>query len=93
MLFKGDVRSLYDVARSIERTSKLNVIFTSMIPNVADKPWGFAYDPTRATFLSTEDIHFVRNALGAVPAERIIPRTGPLRILAAIAQPIGSGNL
>jgi hypothetical protein len=93
MLFQADVRSLYDVARSLERKGRLNVLFTSMIPWIGDKPWEFAYDPTRSTFLATEDIHFVRNALGAIPAERILPRAGPLRILAAIAQPIGSGKL
>jgi len=92
-LFPREIRRLYDVARSRERDGHLNVIFTSMIPWVADKPWEFAFDPDRKTFLATQELHFVRNALTAVPVEVIPPKPGPLRILVAVAQPIGTVKL
>lgn len=92
-LFPGKVRRLYDDARSRQRDGRLQVVFTSMIPWIADKPWEFAYDPSRRTYLATEDIHLVRNVLTAVPAESIPPHTGALRILVACAQPIGLGRL
>jgi len=95
-LFPPEVRRLYDVARSRERAGHLNVIFTSMIPWIADKPWEFAFDPSRKTFLATEELHFVRNAITSIPAESITPKeakAGALRILVAVAQPVGSGKL
>jgi hypothetical protein len=92
-LFPREVRRLYDVARSRERAGHLNVIFTSMIPWIADKPWEFAFDPDRKTFLATQELHFVRNALTAMPVEVIPPKPGPLRILVAVAQPIGTAKL
>ncbi len=92
-MFPANVRPLYDVARTMERKGRLNVIFTSMIPWVAEKPLEFAYDPLRKTFLATEEIHFTRNVLTAVPADRLLPSGGPLNILVAIAQPIGAGAL
>ena len=92
-LLPRESRRLYDVARSRERSGHLNVIFTSMVPWVADKPWEFAFDPDRKTFLATQELHFIRNALTAVPAETITPKAGPLRILIAVAQPIGTGRL
>lgn len=93
-LFPREVRRLYDVARSREeRNGHLNVIFTSMIPWIADKPWEFAFDPDRKTFLATQELHFVRNALTAMPVEVARPKSGPLRILVAVAQPIGTAKL
>jgi hypothetical protein len=92
-LFPREIRRLYDVARSTERAGHLNVIFTSMIPWIADKPWEFAFDPDRKTFLATQELHFVRNALTAMPVEVIPPKAGPLRILVAVAQPIGTAKL
>ncbi|MET4071179.1 hypothetical protein ABID58_005990 [Bradyrhizobium sp. S3.2.6] len=93
-LFPREVRRLYDVARSREeRNGHLNVIFTSMIPWIADKPWEFAFDPDRKTFLATQELHFVRNALTAMPVEVAKPKSGPLRILVAVAQPIGTAKL
>jgi len=88
-LFQGDVRRLYDEARSRQHGRKLDLIITSMIPWVGEKPWEFAYDPSRQSFLATEDVHFVRNVLTAIPADVIKPRADPLRILVASAQPIG----
>lgn len=92
-LFQGEVRRLYDEARSRQNGRKLDLVLTSMIPWIAEKPWEFAYDRTRRSFLATEKVHFVRNALAAVPADNIPPRSGPLRILVVAAQPVGFGLL
>lgn len=92
-LFPRNIRSLYDVARSIRGDDRLDIIFTSMIPWIADKPWEFAYDPVRRTFLATEEIYFIRNVLTAIPAAELKARPGPLRILVAAAQPVGAGAL
>jgi len=92
-LFQGDVRRLYDEARSRQHGRKLDLVFTSMVPWIAEKPWEFAYDRARNSFLATEDIHFIRNVLTAIPADVIRPRPGPLRILVASAQPAGFGRL
>lgn len=92
-LFQGDVRRLYDEARSRQRGRRLDLVLTSMIPWIAEKPWEFCYDTSRASFLATEEIHFVRNVLTAVPSDAIVPSQGPLRILVASAQPVGFGLL
>ncbi len=92
-LFQGDVRRLYDEARSRQHGRKLDFVFTSMVPWIAEKPWEFAYDAARRSFLATEDIHFIRNVLTGVPADVIPPRAGPLQILVASAQPAGFGRL
>ncbi|EHR69473.1 hypothetical protein BurJ1DRAFT_0591 [Burkholderiales bacterium JOSHI_001] len=92
-LFQGEVRRLYDEARSRQQGRKLDVVLTSMISWIAEKPWEFAYDRTRRSFLATEEVHFVRNALAAVPADIVPRRRGPLRILVAAAQPLGFGLL
>ena len=88
-LFQGDVRRLYDEARARQQNRKLDIVLTSMIPWLAEKPWEFAYDESRRSFLATEEIHMVRNVVTAVPANVIAPRNGPLRILVAAAQPVG----
>ncbi len=92
-LFPGKVRRLYDVARAGQNNRPLDIVFTSMIDWVADKPWEFAYDSGRQAFLATEEVNFVRNVFTPVPADRLEPRPLPLRILVAVAQPIGQGNL
>jgi CHAT domain-containing protein len=91
-LFPGAVRRLYDTARSLQRSERLNVILTSTIPWVADKPWEFSYDPVRKTALATEELHFIRNVVTAVPAEVIDDRQR-LRILVASSVPVGLGKL
>ncbi|HZD33404.1 MAG TPA: CHAT domain-containing protein, partial [Candidatus Angelobacter sp.] len=91
-LFPGAVRRLYDTARSLQRSERLNVILTSTIPWVADKPWEFCFDPVRKTSLAMEELHFVRNVMTAVPAE-IIDDRQRLRILVTSAQPMGLGKL
>lgn len=92
-LFTPEVRRLYDAARTSRGNERLDVIFTSTIPWVAEKPWEFAFDPGRRTFLATEDVHFTRNVITAVPADVIEPREGPLRMLVVVAQPVGLAAL
>ncbi len=92
-LFPGDVRRLYDVVRSLHAREPLDVILTSMTPWIADKPWEFAYDPARKTFLATEEIHFTRNVVTAVPAENVPEKSALLQILVVAASPIGTGRL
>ena len=91
-LFQGDVRRLYDEARTRQR-NRLDLVLTSMIPWIAEKPWEFAYDHGRQSYLATEEIHFVRNVLTNVPADPIVRSGGPLRILLVSAQPVGFGLL
>jgi CHAT domain-containing protein len=92
-LFPSEVRRLYDVARSLRGGERLDFIFTSMIPWVADLPWEFAYDKERGAFLATQEIHFVRNVLTSIPAEEISEHPPPLRVLVVGAQPIGQAEL
>lgn len=84
-LLPDEVRRLYDVARERER-DKLFIIFTSMIPWVADLPWEFARDPERGTFLATEDVYFMRNVLTPTPVEKLPPKER-LRVLVVTAEP------
>ena len=92
-VFIDDVRRLYDEARARQQNRKLDIVFTSMIPWIAEKPWEFSYDTARKCFLATEEVHLVRNVLTAVPACIAPPRGGPLRILVASAQPLGLAHL
>jgi hypothetical protein len=89
-LFQNGVRRLYDQARFLHSRRKLNVIFTSMIPWVADLPWEFAYDPGSQAFLSTGDVRFVRNVLTAVPAVTFPTVQRALKMLVVSAQPAGT---
>src|SRR5262249_41238989 len=91
-LFQGDVKRLYDEARTRQR-GRLDLVLTSMIPWIAEKPWEFAYDHGRASFLATEEIHFIRNVMTNVQADPIVLPEGPLRILVVSAQPVGFGRL
>jgi len=88
-LLPGDVRRLYDVARSQRKRGALDLLFTSMLDWVADKPWELAFDPSRHEFLATSSVNFVRNAYTAVPADPPARRRGRLRILVAVARPHG----
>jgi len=92
-LLQGDVRRLYDEARSRQRRRRLDFVLTSMIPWISEKPWEFAFDTGRRTFLATEEMHFVRNVLTNVPADPIVRGGGALRILVVAAQPVGFGRL
>jgi hypothetical protein len=92
-LFPTEIRRLYDSARASHANGKLNLIFTSNLSWIADKPWEFAFDPARKTFLATEDVNFTRNVFTAVPREIINPIDPPLSILVVIAQPSGTAFL
>jgi hypothetical protein len=97
-MLPGGVRRLYDVARIDRARSsdrrRLDIVITSVINWVADKPWEFAYDSNRQSFLATEAVNFTRNVLTAVPAEEFAAHPGkPLHILVVVAQPIGMGLL
>lgn len=91
-LFVGRVRRLYDVARSEQRSEPLNIVFTCAIPWIAAKPWEFAFDPARRKFLATEEVHFIRNVLTSVPAQRV-EECSRLRMLVVEAQPVGTVEL
>jgi hypothetical protein len=93
VLFPGDVRRLYDTARALGKGRPLDVVFTSMLDWVADKPWELAFDPSRREFLSTSSVNFVRNAFTAVPADVPARGRGRLRILAVVSQPRGAAPL
>lgn len=86
-LFTGDVKRLYDVARSRQDGKPLNVILTSNLPWVAALPWEFAFDTSRQKFLATEEVNFIRNVVTAVPAQKIVPIDNRLRVLLVPAQP------
>jgi hypothetical protein len=91
-LFRGEVRRLYDAARTAQPNGQLHIIFTSMISWIADLPWEFAYDPVRKNFLATSEVNFTRNVDTAIPADRISSRDH-LRILVVVAQPLGLAHL
>jgi hypothetical protein len=86
-LLPGDVRRLYDVARAQRRSGVLDLVFTSMLDWVADKPWELAFDPQRREFLATSSVNFVRNAYTAVPADPPRRRRGRLRLLVVVSRP------
>ena len=92
-LLPGDVRRLYDVARSQRKTGALDLVFTSMLDWVADKPWELAFDPSRREFLASASVNFVRNAYTAVPADPPARRRGRLRVLVAVSRPRGTEPL
>ncbi|MEQ1842317.1 MAG: CHAT domain-containing protein, partial [Verrucomicrobiales bacterium] len=93
MLFPGAVRNLYNIARFQEKKRRLKIVFTSMIPWVADMPWELAFDRTAGTFLACADVRFIRNVLSPTPTNRFPSKVGPLRILVVSAQPMGAGVL
>ena len=92
-LFPGQVRRLYDAARSEQTSQRLHLIFTSDIDWIADQAWEFIYDPDRHNFLALEEVNFTRNVLTAIPADRLPERAGVMRILVVVAQPLGLGKL
>jgi len=92
-LLPGDVRRLYDTARSLQADGVLDLAFTSMIDWVADKPWELAFDPSRREFLGTSCVNVVRNVFTAVPADAPGRQRGRLRVLVASARPQGASTL
>lgn len=92
-LFPEDIRNIYDISRFKHKKRRLKIVFTSMIPWVADIPWELAYDAKSDCFLSCADVRFIRNVLTPTPANTIESKPGPLRILVVSAQPNGLGTL
>lgn len=88
-LLPGDVRRLFDAARSRQKRGALQLVFGSMLDWVADKPWELAFDPSRREFLATSSVNFVRNVHTAVPAESRARRRGRLRVLVVVSRPRG----
>jgi len=89
-LLPGDARRLYDAARAQQGRAALDVVLTSMLDWVADKPWELAFDPSRREYLATAAVNLVRNAWTAVPAESAPPRRrGRLRVLVVVSRPRG----
>ncbi|MGV3756396.1 MAG: DUF7379 domain-containing protein [Verrucomicrobiota bacterium] len=92
-LFPGEVCNLYNIARHQHKKRRLKIVFTSMIPWVADFPWELAYDAVAGAFLACGDVRFVRNVLTSTPSNRLADKSGVLRILVVSAQPSGAGGL
>jgi hypothetical protein len=84
-LFPGEVRRLWDAARASSRRP-VEIVFTSALDWIADKPWELSWDLARRRFLS-DDAFFVRNVFGMIPPEAPPAGRGPLRVLVAVAQP------
>jgi hypothetical protein len=92
-LLPGDVRRLWDAARGASGGSATDVVFTSLLDWMADKPWELAYDPHRRAWLAATEANFTRNVVTAIPCETAPPRKRPLGILVAAAQPAGLAAL
>ena len=86
-LLVGDIRRLYDTARAEQHGRPLNIVLTCAVPWVAALPWEFAFDPVRRKYLASEEVHFTRGVMAAVPAEVIRTKSQRLRILVVGAQP------
>ena len=92
-LLPGDVRRLYDTARSLQPAGVLHVALTSMVHWVADKPWELARDPARREFLATSCVNLVRNVFTSVPADAPGRTSRRLRVLVVSARPRGAAPL
>ncbi|MFZ4767031.1 MAG: CHAT domain-containing protein, partial [Roseimicrobium sp.] len=92
-LFPGEVRNLYNIARFQHKKRRLKIVFTSMIPWVADMPWELAYDRSAGAFLACADVRFIRNVLTPTPVNPVANKSSALRILVVSAQPMGAGAL
>ena len=92
-LFVGQVGRLYDQARAQHAHGRLNVVRSSNVPRWAEKPWEFAWDPVRRSPLATQEVHLLRDVLGAIPSDRLDAHAAPLRVLVAYAQPIDASAL
>jgi CHAT domain-containing protein len=88
-LLPGEARRLWDAARGAAGGTATDVVFTSLLDWVADKPWELAYDPHRRAWLAATEANFTRNVVTAIPCETAPPRRRPLAILVAAAQPAG----
>ncbi|MEL7164781.1 MAG: CHAT domain-containing protein [Pseudomonadota bacterium] len=85
MLLQGEIKRLYDMARSREQ-EKLFLVFTSTIPWVSDIPWELAYDLDRRAHMVTGDVHFIRNVLTPNPVNTLASAR-KLRLLVVSSEP------
>ncbi|MEM6757877.1 MAG: CHAT domain-containing protein [Pseudomonadota bacterium] len=85
MLLQGEIKRLYDMARSREQ-EKLFLVFTSTIPWVSDIPWELAYDLDQRAHMVTGDVHFIRNVLTPNPVNTLVPGR-KLRLLVVSSEP------
>ncbi len=92
-LLPGETRRLWDAARGAAGGKATDVVFTSLLDWVADKPWELAYDPHRKAWVAATEAVFIRNVVTAVPCEARPPRRRPLAILVAVSQPAGLSAL
>jgi CHAT domain len=92
-LLTGRVQRLYDEARARQHGGKLDLVLTSMVSWIAEKPWEFAYDAERKRFLATEDVNFIRNVLTSIPSDAVKQDEKCLRILVVCAQPLELARL
>lgn len=92
-LFPGDVRRLWDAARGAASGGATDVVFTSLLDWMADKPWELAFDPHRRAFLAATEACLVRNVVTAVPCEARRRRRGRLSVVVAAAQPASLSSL
>ncbi|MHB8800395.1 MAG: DUF7379 domain-containing protein [Thermoanaerobaculia bacterium] len=92
-LFPGEVRRLWDAARGSASGGATDVVFTSLLDWMADKPWELAFDPHRRAFLAATEACFVRNVVTAVPCATRPRRRGRLSVVVAAAQPGGLSPL
>lgn len=89
LLFTGPVRKLYEKAR---RARSVELVFSSLVPWIADKPWELMRDPRRG-FVARGKVRFSRSTPGDVPAVPPAPRRGAMRVLLACPQPRGEARL
>ena len=92
-LLPGEARRLWDAARGAAGGGTTDVVFTSLLDWVADKPWELAFDPHRRAWLAATEATFTRNVVTSIPCEARPPRKGPLSIVVAAAQPAGYAAL
>ncbi len=92
-LLPGETRRLWDAARGAAGGGATDVVFTSLLDWVADKPWELAFDPHRRAWLAATEANFTRNVVTAIPCEARPKRKRPLAILVAAAQPAGLSTL
>lgn len=92
-LFPGEARRLWDLACGASEGRGLDLVLTSSVDWLSDKPWELVRDPARRAFLAVSDTRLLRGVFAATPGEAIPRRRGPLRILVALAQPLGAAPL
>ncbi len=89
LLFSKPIRELYEQAR---RARAVELVFTSLVPWIADKPWELLRDPRRG-FVAKGKVRLSRSVPSAVAAAAPAPRRGKLRVLIAAAEPRGLAPL